>query len=67
MVLFLIPSWRESEEFVEILNTINPTIEGAVTREEFINYMINRETSQVKGKQDIFDAFQVLISSNLSV
>ena len=36
---------QESEEFVEILNTINPTIEGAVTKEEFINYMINREIS----------------------
>ena len=56
---------QESEEFVVILNTINPTIEGAVTKEEFINYMINRETSQVKGKQDIFDAFQAISSPEL--
>ena len=39
---------QESEEFIEILNTINPSIEGAVTKDEFINYMINRETTQVK-------------------
>ena len=56
---------QESEEFVEILNTINPTIEGAVTKEEFVNYMINRETSQVKGKQDIFDAFQAISNPEL--
>ena len=41
---------QESEEFIEILNTINPSIEGAVTKDEFINYMINRETTQVKVK-----------------
>lgn len=51
---------QESPEFLEILAIINPSIESAVSKDEFINYMLQRETTQVKGKGDIFAAFKAI-------
>ena len=56
---------QESEEFIEILNTINPSIEGAVTKDEFINYMINRETTQVKVRISNYLAHNAIVYHTL--
>ena len=34
--------------------------ESAVSKDEFISYMITRETTQVRGKDDIFVAFKAI-------
>lgn len=51
---------QETPEFVVILQHINPTCESAVNKDEFINYMLSRETTQVKGKEDIVAAFRAI-------
>jgi Ca2+-binding EF-hand superfamily protein len=51
---------HESEEFLTILNSINPSCESAISKDEFIRYMLSRETTQVKGKEDIEAAFRAI-------
>lgn len=51
---------QETPEFVIILQQMNPSCESAVTKDEFINHMLTRETTQVKGKDDIVAAFKAI-------
>ncbi|TPP56165.1 Alpha spectrin [Fasciola gigantica] len=48
------------EEFETILNVVDPNRDGVVTLQEFMAFMISRETENVQSRDEVEEAFRAL-------
>lgn len=47
-------------EFEEILNVVDPNRDGFITLQEFMAFMISRETENVQSREEVEEAFRAL-------